>query len=402
MFLISLFRTIRVSHFVRLSSSFIFSLIILAPQAMADQQTDFNALMIKAEQVINSHRSAYNQTLNYDGKYPHSHSLTWEDEVKQLKKEFKKITEKERSNIIEKVSLSITSVSQEKEKILLMTKVEVEKERKKYQENIDKFLSEKKIEDDKRYAEANARRAAYQEDKRIKMSSSTYYRDQFRADESKLFTVFNKLFNTDGKVNIYYFKYYPDYVGREIEAASSQMDINRIYIKYINEIEKLIYEMRNMSEEQIKQRREEGLIWSRHAKLVGEQRALVLDLDSLKAKLTLLVEALDDIPQESCTRTEVNYNCGSQCEVMRKDPIFGTYSSDFDRSCMNRCRSGEEAKQEEFDREESGCFQEQRDNKREFQEFKGDYDHARKIYQRKYDRYSEIEKELESIYRSLR
>ena len=390
---------LRVNPVVQLPAILFVSLMLLVPLAMGDQKSDFDTLLVEVKVRLTAFESAHNKTVNHDGKYPHDWGSP-EKNLEELQRTFEAGSEDERLELIESVTQGLSKVEQQEKALLSMTSNEIQQERKKLQDTIDEDIEaerKKKIEAAKaeiRRAEARAKR---EEEERIERSSPTYYRDKFLEREKRFFAIFNKRINFDGKMDDLYVGYSREALEEELARASSQQEKSNIYMRYHHDLSTNITKLEEMSQYEIDQRRDREFKWQKKAPLMKESASLVPSLNQLSKRLDALKEEIEDIPQEQCTSTKVDYDCGSRCEVMRRDPIFGTYTSDTDIKCMRNCQNSEERKQAEFDEEEGDCFREQRRNEKEFSELKRQYDSVYKDYKRKYDRYEAIEREMKEI-----
>ncbi len=242
--------------------------------------------------------------------------------------------------------------------------------------------------------------AEYREQQRIAKSLPTYDRDHFYQAEQEFFQHYNKLINFDDQIPVSYFGYHQEGIYQQIKDrladASTAKQKRAAYLRAEQDVIMFASRLYAMSAEDIAQFRANMLTASKRKNLMAEH-------NRLKAKLEQLAETLADYKNEgeelisdtpSCSHTNVDFDCHSQCEIRVRDIITGLYKTDYDYRCVRRCSDDEESKQYQFDSEESDCVSERRDAQKALDHINRDYEPTLNEYNRKREQLSEIERQL--------
>jgi len=234
---------------------------------------------------------------------------------------------------------------------------------------------------------------------RLAESSPTYYIDVFNELEVAVIRHYNKRINYDSRVGIEHFGYRKEARNGAEERYSAQ-ELKTFYRNLTRHLQRLNDRVEAMSPAEIASSRAQMLrqitlksMVLRHQKLAEDLTRLGEFLDGWERDTSDLVSDAS----EQCTRTNVDYDCHSECEKQVRDPIFGTYKTDYDYSCLRSCSSAEEDKQAEFDEEEKGCFSERNEAREELEAVNRRYRPKNEEYETKRKEIKALESEIELL-----
>ena len=370
---------------------FLFSLLAMTTYPTWANNTDSEQLSQQVEQELTSFIALYDEKINYDAQFPYDiakHNNDIESGFSQ------KNPDNNDPNKLLKFKLSATQ--QMIEYLQAMPTEEVEEFRETLADAAKREQENKEFQ-----LERKRKTAEYREQQRIAKSLPTYDRDHFYQAEQEFFQHYNELINFDDQIHVSYFGYHQDGIYQQIKDrladATSAKEKRAVYIRAEQDVIMFASRLYEMSAEDIAQFREGRLQLIHRNNSVDKH-------ERLKAELEQLTEILDDYKNESeelisdtpsCTHTNVDFDCHSQCEIRVRDVITGFYKTDYDYSCVRRCSDDEESKQYEFDSEESDCLSERRDAQETLDDINRNYESKINEYNRKRERLREIERQLD-------
>jgi hypothetical protein len=240
-------------------------------------------------------------------------------------------------------------------------------------------------------------------EKESKENTLFYLHNQSTKSQEAFNKAYNKHINFDERIHISYFFKSQNYdyssVMTKLNQAQNDKQKKSMYKNIIQKFDNFFFQINSMSSESIAKFRNNVLTKNDYTQLSAKHKVLSEELSRLKDELTSLLEQTNDIEEyfEDCEHTDVDNQCYVNCEITTRDPIFGNFRTEYNYSCVNKCKSKEGKEQQKFDSEERSCKNSNRELKNEINDIKRKYKPLKKDYDKKSKVVSKLEQQLKTM-----
>ncbi len=148
-------------------------------------------------------------------------------------------------------------------------------------------------------------------------------------------------------------------VASRLNKVDSFEDKTTVYIQAIDELKIIKQQLDNISHE-------DAIEIKNIDQYTEDVRDNSIELERLKKEIEPVIAELKTLDKKvnnfiddaylNCNAAPVDFSCHSRCEITKIDPIFGTYKTDYDYNCINRCENQESNAQSSLDDEVTDCI----------------------------------------------